>query len=233
MPYWELGWKLRYLSLSLLDQDSSGRSADSAEERFEDQINTFELPTQPLSSTATAVGAYAAIANRTIIAAAGDGRALRNLCLNTPWHALDAAFACRNLLPKWVSMDYWYLRHTKNVWAIAAMSLRPALAHVSLWRTPVWTSVPKNDRLLTGADVQAIRFRFAHEGKPKFFRQQSGLSAEPIDRYLVWLEEDAELAQRVADAWNQDVEKVRANFVECMCSKWQGRQRTPEPASRW
>lgn len=35
--------------------------------------------------------------------------------------------------------------------------------------------------------------------------------------YLPWLEQDADLAQRVADAWNAVVERGEADLAKCCC----------------
>lgn len=41
----------------------------------------------------------------------------------------------------------------------------------------------------------------------------------PVTRYFPWLLEDAELSQRVADAWNAVVRRGGADLVACRCER--------------
>lgn len=90
----------------------------------------------------------------------------------------------------------------------AALALRPLLAHASLWHTP------RKDRMLTRQDVQDLQSRFEAAGVPKVARvSPEGL--QTLGRYLTWLQEDGELAEQVADAWNAVVKRGGGNVVSC------------------
>lgn len=54
---------------------------------------------------------------------------------------------------------------------------------------------------------------------PKLIQKRK---SQPVARYLPWLEEDAELAQQVADVWNAIVEHGKADALECECFSCHG-----------
>lgn len=45
------------------------------------------------------------------------------------------------------------------------------------------------------------------------------LGPDPIELYLSWLHKDAELAQQVAEAWNEVVKRGEADVVKCTCEQ--------------
>lgn len=124
-----------------------------------------------------------------------DLNPFREYCIQSP-------FMIRDLLPCWVRVERWWIHSEPDGalpgWAGAAESLRSVLEYASLWISATSIVTPRATRQLTGAEVQALH---------SYFKQrEAALSAitgnENIKNYLTWLEEDAKLAQQVADAWN-------------------------------
>lgn len=161
---------------------------------------------------------------RTIVAAAKGGklRALELLC-----HTIEEPFAMRSLVPAcWVSCvvdDYnekdageGSQEHGSvgKLWLKAAIWIRPALAHASLWLHTSLFAPPRNSRMLTTVDVQSILRYFKSSN---FGNNGTGLiMAEP---YLRWFEQDAELTQQVSEAWNTVVERGKAGLADCECRR--------------
>lgn len=183
------------------------------EEQTAEAVNSFELPESlPTTDEQLALLHYG-ISNRTIVAAARNGR-LRLLGLEK-FH-LEHAFAIRSLLPSWVGVPTWRCEGkesgdpTKGEWQLAASELGPRLAHASLWHGTAVNSTPRQERRLAGAEVQKL----GHVGPDE---RTLNFGLQP---YLSWLEEDAELAQQVADAWNVVLEYGDGYDVPfCPCNR--------------
>lgn len=65
-----------------------------------------------------------------------------------------------------------------------------------------------------------MRSGFKVAGMPHFY----GPEATPrvplaIERYFIWLEEDEELAQQVADAWNSVLKLGQSDAPSCLCGR--------------
>lgn len=172
--------------------------------------------------------------SRTIVEAAKEGH-LRRLMLSE--RTTQKPFAIRSLLPYWVGVEQWEepddLRSGPSArsherWSDAAALLRRALAHASFWLSSSTPSV-HDSRLLSFTDIQGLHTRFHRDAPPDFtghlqlyrshlamYRDSPSLDEVRITQialielYLPWLAEDAELAQRVADAWNAAVERGEA-----------------------
>lgn len=101
-------------------------------------------------------------------------------------------------------------------WQLAAESLRLLLSHASFSLKTASTSVASPDRRLTGQEVQSMHSHFKMAGLQvlrevdPYDHQHQG--PHPVTRYLPWLE-NAELAQRVADAWNEVVNEEEQTGV--------------------
>lgn len=184
----------------------------------------FELPSELPQAEEAQHSLHSGIAFRAIVTAAKGGK-LRSVHLDAKHCELYAPFACRSLLPLWVGVEHWQLgSHSDYFWVSAAQSLRPALAHVSLWMD----SKPglSKGRLLTGRDVQSLQSHLSKEVVSKLLWRdacESRRGHETIERYLPWLTVDSELSQQVADAWNVLVEKGKADLVRCACNKCRSR----------
>lgn len=154
-------------------------------------------------------------------------------------------FAVRELLPYWVGIEQWQdierpgqkprrPPRTRDKWSDAASTLRVALAHASKW-LPEATLGAERDRRLSGSDVQGLRAFYRRDDTLPDFRgelplcmshhEQTGyprfdsrmLCLALVELYLPWLEQDAILAQKVADAWNSVVQRGEADSVKCRC----------------
>lgn len=189
-------------------------------EKQEEEFLSFDLPSDlsnssiPLDTAEDRNIFHDRLILRTIVAAARGGK-LRRLSVN-----VHEAFAIRSLLPAWVSIEDWSELHGfshRNIWLLAAGSLRPLLAHASLW-LPALTPGARSDRRLTGNDVQGLQAHFKKVGMPRAVKVFQKQSLELIP-YLSWLEEDATLSQQVADAWNAVVARREADLVKCLCQE--------------
>lgn len=177
------------------------------------------------------------MACRTIIAVARNGR-LREVILGGH---LEKPFAIRALLPYLIGVDKWDLWDlTFPGWLDAASLLRRLLFHASLWLSASILVVPRYDRRLTRQDIQSLAAHFKKEGLPDLLsdevaKQQKDPTAEgsaivgeyrkkaqvikSVIRYLPWLTEDGELAQRVADAWNAVLKRGMVDKLRCCCDR--------------
>lgn len=198
MPFWKLAnrtTKLTSLSISFgIDVDLP--SDEEVEEQVEATFASLEVPVRPAPTTKEAREVlHRSIASRTIIAAARGGK-LKHLYVES---VVQYPFAIRALLPYWVSIENWLPtyggRVSERAWRGAAASLRPLLAHVSLWPNATATST-RHDRALSLQEVQGLQSYFQVTGTPEITYSRD----QPVDRYLPWLAQDAELAQQVADA---------------------------------
>lgn len=153
--------------------------------------------------------------SRTIVTAARTGR-LKQLTVNE----VHSPFAVREMIPIWVGVDMG--SDYSSDWLGAACHFRPLLSHASLWLGTTLNSGARPDRLLTALEIQALRSVFAREGVPQVTGStwHSGWSGDPpITKYLSWLEQDAKLAQKVADAWNAALERGDADLVKYRCKR--------------
>ena len=68
-----------------------------------------------------------------------------------------------------------------------------------------------------------MRATFQLDGHTLSFDEEPEDSECPatILHYFAWLAEDAELAQQVADAWNELVRRGEAGKIKCDCQKCQ------------
>lgn len=112
-------------------------------------------------------------------------------------------------------------------WHGAAVSLRSALAHASLW-LPEFPPGARNDRLLSREDVQGLYAYFSAQAWVRFttYAHPQGQEYGPhplIELYLPWLRDDVELADAVAGAWQEVVQRGEADNVTCHCELCQSR----------
>lgn len=78
----------------------------------------------------------------------------------------------------------------------------------------------EDDRHLSGQEVQSLQAHFHRLTKDMHsFFHAVACEHPPITSYLRWLAEDAELAQQVANAWNEVVRRGEADAVLCECNK--------------
>lgn len=233
MPLWELASKLKYLSLTMRHMLTPRWTVEIPEQEVsEAELLSFELPEHLPVTQGKLNALHDSIASRTVVAAARGGQ-LRGLEIQEC--SVQRPFAVRALLPFWVGVKfddwaahYHRLAYPEHKWLSARSSLRPALAHLSLWRPG---SDPRTDRKLSMAEVRGLAAHFAKRGTPNVVepehdsRQGRDGKVAPhplsIGLYLPWLAEDAELAQQVADAWNAVVERGEADEVMCRCERCQ------------
>lgn len=136
------------------------------------------------------------VAERTVIAAARGH--LRSIEAD-----LDRPFRVRALLPSWVSVHHG----PGNANTIAVVHARACLQHASCWRSS-FSASPENNGQVTFDDVRSLRSQL----NPEYWQVQR---AAP---YLRWLEEDVDLAQRVANAWRAIVDSGCADqYDTCWC----------------
>lgn len=189
-----------------------------------EDITSFELlPLSLFSLTEdSGIEIHHGVSCRTIVTAAQGGR-LRRLAVTA--FGVQEPFAVRSLLPCWVKMDVWedydLFVLPGDDWVASAWSLRPTLAHASMW-LPESSPGARDDRRLTCSDVRSLLGHFECAGvpagmEPKFDYDEPDYRFSSL--YLPWLAEDIELAQQVADAWNAVVARGEADVVKCGCEK--------------
>lgn len=116
-----------------------------------------------------------------------------------------------------------------NGWATAAQTFRHLLAHASIWFDVVEGSrSQRHNRKLTHQEIQSLNSRYSHEDliaiiplldfHPEL-EPDDPTQSYPMDAYLAWLEEDVELSQRVANVWNDIVERGQAEDQDCVCAR--------------
>lgn len=200
------------------------------EEHDEATWASFEIPAQ-LPTVSKDSGSsipgdrlHLSIATRTVITAARGGR-LQRLHAGFEDADVEPPFAIPTLLPYWVTIEEWY--HVVGClegWHVAASTLRILLAHNSRWLgVGQGTAAARPDRELTGQDVQSFYSSYSHdyihEIVPLEGERHEDEFEHPLMRYLEWLAEDAEVAQRVADAWNAVVQRGQADDQGCSCDR--------------
>lgn len=219
MPFWELVRKLQSLELTLDPLGTLDSELQNFEEQDEATYLSFELPDKVPTEGHDITALHCQIARRTIIEAAKGGQ-LR--VIFTHERVLGEPFAIRSLLPYWVSIRTdWYSARIGPSWFAAATEFRLLLSHASRWLDgKPWKLEPEQLGELTTQDVQALRGYFEENGMPHrwYIKTERELKlARRLTSYLLWLEEDKELAERVAVAWNQLVR--RGEKVLCWCEK--------------
>lgn len=219
VPYWNLTQSVERLSFHFSCGSIFAKHSRGLPEQKEASCAAYELPAELPSSPAARDELNSAVVSRTVITAGRTGR-LRRLCFDggqTP-----APFAIRTLLPLWVNAEWIQLRGVERAdeWTLAATSLRPLLAHASLWLAEGTSA--NSDRLLTLQDVQGLQSSFKAAGTLMHsyrWGPPTELYSQAVNRYLPWLAEDAKLAEQVCDAWNAVVERGEVGCAECQCDK--------------
>lgn len=220
VPYWKLAGKLQSLSLDFGNNDFFLLDEDQQLTEYDEELYaSFEVPQKLPTAKKDINSLHYSLASRTIIAAARGGH-LKSLHFSNEGQ-VQPPFGMRALLPFWVPIESWRT-HTlsggSGKWVAAASTLRPLLAHSSLWLGT--DTSPRQDRLLKREDVQALQSHFKKSGIPELTHSyRSPKEPAPVESYLPWLAEDEELAQQVADAWNKLVESGKADEIKCCCDK--------------
>lgn len=221
MPYWKLVNSVE--DLFLAESGEGFSQVEVKSEQSEALRASYELPTAlpagPELDSEAQCRFHDSVTTRTVISAARTGH-LRQLKVDH----IESPFAVRALLPCWVQIELNHQGGLRHCWSGAACSLRPILAHASLWLTPASASDARQSRQLTGADVQSLRSHFDQHDAP-FLRPMPWEDKDnnPIGQYLSWLKEDADLAQQVADAWNAVLERGDADVIRCNCQRCKAR----------
>lgn len=211
VPLWKLTSKLKNLSFDRHGPEYQDRD-EAIAEQLEGSYTSFELPAERPVAAKDRHALHENIATRMVIDAAKGGR-LR--CIEGGLE-IQPPFAMRSLLPYWVGIEEW--RVSSESWAGAALSLRPILGHASLWLETTSSSGAREDRTLTRQEVQGLSQYFKTQPVPKLIMVSREDEAQPIERYLPWLE-DEKLARQVADAWNAVVREGKADMIRCRCKK--------------
>lgn len=226
MPLWELSRNLVRLSFDF-GWAPELREDVEVEEQTEESVNSVEAPPTAELETKEERDAYnLTIACRTVVAAAKGG----HLRVLTASRFVQSPFAVRALLPLWVQLEPTEDQKYAFAWQGAALSLRALLWHVSRKldtadkEAQEQRSTVDVDRHLTAQQLQSLQWRFVPEELPRIqvTPWPNDFPPQPVQRYLPWLAEDAELAQQVADAWNAVVERGEADKVKCPCEKCTG-----------
>lgn len=212
VPFWKLAGNLRDLGFSFSDLLSHTKG--EIEEQDETSLGSFELPAQLPTSKTEQDALRFSVAYRTIITAA-RGSSLRRLKVTQD---VQHPFAIRTLLPCWMLLEErqglsWF----EPTWQLAACSLRPFFSHASLWFGVESGTSERQDRTFTREEVQLLRAMFKGAAMPRITPPLG--QDQAILRYLVWMEQDEELAQRVVDAWNAIEGRGEADKVHCGCLK--------------
>lgn len=210
--------KLKSLSLSLAgnsafdwdevqeleaELDSCHDSAD-----LEAILLSFELPVTSPTSQEAVKELHICLALRAVVSAARGGSLRRLVCDNELQHV----FAIPSLLPCWVEVDFPLVGAG---WLHAAASLRPLIVHASLHLDPRPGAFEREDRRLTTQEVQSLHFYY--DGNDDAPREIA--ITRSVKRYLSWLAEDTELAERVSTVWNAVVERGEADAISLRPSR--------------
>lgn len=235
MPFWELASTLEDLSIdrgrcippqTQYDEESKEYTVENLRNVSETELSSFELPSPsvPFEGSKMAKDTVVnSILCRTIIEAARGGQLRR---LYFAGYAVQEVFSIRSLLPHWVNVvewKRWYEKQPGEDWLGAAMLLRPILYHASFWLPGPITGA-RYDRTLTPEEVRSLPSHFARAGLPVDVEDdwapwhRRSVDFRPISLYLPWLD-DAELSQRVSEAWNGAVSRGEADAVKCLCTE--------------
>lgn len=167
MPFWNISQRLTSLEILCDDILVEGGVYDRVSEQIEETFAAVETPApKPFINSAAYASYHVAVICRTIIAAARGGR-LRHLSCDDN---AQYAFAIRALVPFWVHIQDWDgSEYLARGWLRAAASLRPLLAHVSLWGTSPSLDAAREDRSLTGEELQSLDSHFEQEELPRLY----------------------------------------------------------------
>lgn len=242
MPFWKLAHNVKDLSL-LFDPMGFAEVPEHmhCEEQSEAISGAFELlPSMPPTSKSDINSLHYAIASRVVITAARGGRLRRTRFSNG---YTQPPFAIRALLPFWLGLEYWELENaftTGNAFMvdindddddaledlsidteawIHASGFRSFVGHAALWLGQAGSTQPREVHSLTRQDVQGLQAFYAFSNTPDF-------QPYTVGRYLPWLSQDADLAQQVADAWNEIVNAQRTYRMWCDCPRCKKEQLT-------
>lgn len=210
VPVWDITHKLSELSLDL-DGIECVRFAN---EQTEASMALYQIPTAPATNEEEFSKQRDSVASRAIVAAARGGQ-LRCLALNED---VQGPFAVRHLLPYWVRVKFSFFgplafcanNHALGAWLVAAMQLPQLLSHAARW-------ISKTGEIrLSSQDVQAFKAYCDRNGVPDVI-WDGDMYSEAVETYLLWLQEDADLATEVANEWNSLVEREGARKFRCQC----------------
>lgn len=206
---------MRHLSLNFGSRFFRSQQVD-ATLLTEEMFTSFELAADLPTSAEQKFALHHAIACRTIISAARSGHLRQLVC--APY--VNEPFAIPALLPYWVRIDTWSLKGSLSpAWMGAAVALRHLLFHASHWLGTKEDSEPRSTLKLTRQDVQVLRSQLKGISLPVW--ADEARTIQRVEPYLPWLEEDADLAQDVSDAWNEIVKRREVNNVKCLCGQCQ------------
>lgn len=85
--------------------------------------------------------------------------------------------------------------------------------------TPAHDADPRIDRYLSCQDIQTLRTQLELSEIRLPGWASWSRAVQRVERYLPWLEEDAELSQQVVDAWNEIVQSREVSEVKCPCQR--------------
>lgn len=138
-----------------------------------------------------------------MIIAAARGGELRELCVEGE---KQTPFAISGLLPYWVNVDKWSADY-EAPWQSKVLAFTILLAHASRV-----VGETRDGGALTSLEVQSLRSQIPTDWDVGRF-----------EHCLSWVEQDAELAQRVADAWSAVIQRGKADHIKCYCVKCSNR----------
>lgn len=208
VPLWDLVSTIESLTLIFDDEvplhwtgvENDGRAFAS-----------FELSVHDLQNEKERSKTHKCVMARTIYAAATGGRLKRlHIEARNPRSRLVAPFTTRALLPFWVGVEHWSGRFEGYIKVVAC--LRLYLSHASRWMG-VKTSMARYDAKLTRQEVQGVIFDWVPKIPSAFTNRLRVYEA------LIWLHEDAELAQQVSNVWNALVRGGTSNVMGCLCER--------------
>lgn len=215
VPLWEISHKLETLWLITTDGHALNSPGVGIESLEESTITAFNIPAEVPTDPFAIKVMHEAIASRMIVAAVRGGQ-LRMLEVGNL--AVEAPFAVPALLPYWMSINTPL--ENKSYWSLAVERFPRILAHVSLWHGAAHGAARRKDRTLTRGDIQSLHSVYISEGVPEV----EGIGVEDTTNertssHLLWLRDDAELAQQVADAWNAVVERGKLKDIKRYCER--------------
>lgn len=217
VPYWKISHQLTSISFKMHHTESN-----SPPENWEIKESLLIDTTKPALTLGDNLTRdlslreqwHLANGYRTIIAAAREGQLRRLALCKRTWMVLMV----RAWLPYWVRIDDWgVVAGELSSWTRAALALRPVLSHVSRWQERTADNL-WSQRHVTSQLLRSLHSRCISHTEDSHDASGTQITAtEVIERFLPWLAEDAELAQQVAQVWNDIVDRGEADKVRCMC----------------